>query len=71
MPMLLASSVALEAHAAYALSPLTAQDQKLSAAAQLKALRYAVRWEQGVQDFVELGGERWLVWAAGSVSELL
>jgi trafficking protein particle complex subunit 8 len=71
LPMLLAPSLTLEAHAAYALSPLTAPEQKLTAAAQLKALRYAVRWEQGVQDLLQLGGERWLVWAAGSVSEIL
>ena len=38
---------------------------------QVTALTYTVRWDSGIikQDFLsrELEGERWLVWAAGSV----
>lgn len=75
LPMLLNPSLTLEAHAAYALAPLTTgtalggkEGVRVGAAAQLKALIYAIRWEQGVQDILQLGGERWLVWAAGTVS---
>ena len=76
LPMLLAPSLTLEAHAAYALAPLTTgtalggrDGVRIGAASQLKALIYAIRWEQGVSDVLELGGERWLVWAAGTVSQ--
>lgn len=44
----------------------------VGAAAQLRALVYAVRWEVGVNDFhgtrARVEGERWLAWAAGGVS---
>ncbi|KAG8936905.1 hypothetical protein FRC02_009995 [Tulasnella sp. 418] len=66
LPLLLAPSLTLEAHAAYALSPLTTVP---SASSQLRALKYAVRWEQGVLDFVNLRGEKWLVWAASTNQE--
>lgn len=73
--MLLAPSLTLEAHAAYALAPLTTGSAlggrdgvRVGAAAQLKALTYAIRWEQGVGELARMGGEKWLVWAAGSVS---
>ncbi|KAG8880663.1 hypothetical protein FRB97_000617 [Tulasnella sp. 331] len=76
LPMLLAPSLTLEAHAAYALAPVTTgsafggkEGVLVGAAAQLRALAYAVRWEQAVQDILGLGGERWLVWAAGSTEE--
>lgn len=76
--MLLAPSLTLEAHAAYALAPVTTgsalggkEGVSVGAAAQLRALAYAIRWEQAVQDILGLGGERWLVWAAGSVSQWL
>lgn len=76
LPMLLAPSLTLEAHAAYALAPLTTgsalggrEGVRVGAAAQLKALTYAIRWEQGVGEIGRMGGEKWLVWAAGSVSD--
>ncbi|KIO33692.1 hypothetical protein M407DRAFT_231895, partial [Tulasnella calospora MUT 4182] len=76
LPMILAPSLTLEAHAAYALAPLTTgtalggrEDVPVGAAAQLKALVYASRWEVGVQDILQLGGEKWLVWAAGATEE--
>ncbi|KAG8910809.1 hypothetical protein FRC00_007502 [Tulasnella sp. 408] len=76
LPMILAPSLTLEAHAAYALAPLTTgtalggrEDVPVGASAQLKALIYASRWEVGVQDILELGGEKWLVWAAGATEE--
>ncbi|KAG8949630.1 hypothetical protein FRC04_008376 [Tulasnella sp. 424] len=76
LPLLLAPSLTLEAHAAYALAPLTTgtalggrEDIQVGAAAQLKGLVYASRWEVGVQDILQLGGEKWLVWAAGATEE--
>ncbi|KAG8986225.1 hypothetical protein FRB93_005483 [Tulasnella sp. JGI-2019a] len=76
LPMLLAPSLTLEAHAAYALAPVTTgaalggkEGVSVGAAAQLRALAYAIRWERAVQDILSLGGEKWLVWAAGSTEE--
>jgi hypothetical protein len=66
LPLLLAPSPTLGAHAAYALSTLQSPDPGPSA--QLRALMYAVRWEAGVRDLAALGGERWLDMAAGLVS---
>ncbi|KAG8904219.1 hypothetical protein FRB99_002083, partial [Tulasnella sp. 403] len=76
LPMLLAPSLTLEAHAAYALAPLTTgsalggkESVRVGAAAQLRALIYTIRWVRGVPDILELGGEKWLVWAAGTTEE--
>jgi hypothetical protein len=72
LPMLLAPSPALQLHASFALSSTgldTSPDP--SASAQLRSLIYAARWDVGIpsHEFVseELGGDRWLVWAAGNV----
>ena len=78
LPMLLRGQrETSEAHAAWALAPLTTgpalggrDDVRIGASAQWKALSYAVRWEQSVPDILGLGGEKWLVWAAGSVRNL-
>jgi hypothetical protein len=66
LPLLLAPSPAHQLHAANALAPLMGSASPL-ASMQLAAIRYAIRWEIGVADFLSLGGERWLVWAAGTV----
>ena len=68
LPLLLAPSQTLGAHAINALSTLQSQDPAPST--QLRALVYAVRWEKGVRDLAVLGGERWLDMAAGPVSFL-
>ncbi|KZS95953.1 hypothetical protein SISNIDRAFT_451603 [Sistotremastrum niveocremeum HHB9708] len=69
LPLLLAPSPAIPAHASYALHSLAGPDPPASA--QLRSLLYAVRWEIGVSQFHsrELEGERWLIWAAGQADE--
>jgi hypothetical protein len=43
-----------------------------SATALLHAIVSAVRWEAGIppRDLLSIGAERWLVWAASSVSRI-
>ncbi|KAF8525181.1 ER-golgi trafficking TRAPP I complex 85 kDa subunit-domain-containing protein [Hysterangium stoloniferum] len=66
LPLLLAPSPAVGAHANYALSTL---QTSAGPSSQLRALAYAVRWGTGVQSLEDLEGDRWLVAAAGSVEE--
>ena len=71
MPILLSPSTAIPAYVSNALSIIHAQSSELSPKALLRGLIYAARWEGGIptSEFLGdiLGGERWLVWAAGDV----
>ena len=66
--MLLAASPAVGLHAKHA---ITSINTSYPALVLVTALTYTARWDVGItkQDFLsrELEGERWLVWAAGSV----
>ena len=66
--MLLTVSPAVGLHAKHA---ITSINTSYPASVLVTALAYTVRWDVGItkQDFLsrELEGERWLVWAAGSV----
>jgi len=68
LPLTLAPSPAVGAHVSYALQSF--QGSESTALNQYRALLFAVRWEAGVPDFVTQGGDRWLSWAAGHVSDL-
>lgn len=74
LPLIVAPGPAVNQHALAALSALGggAGVGGVGAAAQLRALVYAVRWEVGVSGFhgpgARVEGERWLAWAAGGVS---
>ena len=69
--MLLSPSPTVPLHAQSALTTIHPNMADLPPLAQVRALRYAVRWEAGIatQDFLSgtLEGERWLVWAASNV----
>jgi hypothetical protein len=69
LPLVLAGGPALSQHANAALAALGVSGSS-GAAAQVRALVYAVRWEVGVNDFhtERSDGERWLASAAGTVS---
>lgn len=71
LPLLLSPSPTSALHASNALSVVHLQSSEPPAHAQLRALTYAVRWENGIEhaDFIGsiLEGERWLVCAAGNV----
>jgi len=71
LPMLLSPSPTVPLHAQSALTTIHPNMADLPPLAQVRALRYAVRWEAGIatQDFLSgtLEGERWLVWAASNV----
>ena len=71
--MLLAPSPAIPLHVTHALSLIRTPQSDLSALSQLRALVYAVRWESSItsSDFLSsvLEGDKWLVWAASSVSD--
>lgn len=79
LPLLIASGPAVTANAVTALGYLgfAGGGGGNGAAAQLRALAYAVRWEVGVSGFHSeesrggVEGERWLVAAAGTVSFVL
>ena len=75
LPLLTAPSPALALHAANAIAALQTIAAEKPALAQIRALTYAVRWETGIdmRDFLGdvLEGERWLVQAAGAVSDFV
>jgi len=71
LPILLSPSPTIPTYVLSALSDIYPSSTEPSPRSQLRALMHAVRWEAGIptSDFVGdvLGGERWLVWAAGDV----
>lgn len=73
LPMLLSPSPAIPTYVLNALSNIHPSPTQSPPKAQLRALIAAVRWEAGIptSDFLgdALGGERWLVWAAGDAEE--
>ncbi|KAF9462100.1 ER-golgi trafficking TRAPP I complex 85 kDa subunit-domain-containing protein [Collybia nuda] len=73
LPLLLSPSPTLQLHVMNAISHPYTQIPDPPAHAQLRSLKYAVRWEGGIanSDFISntLEGERWLVWAAGNAEE--
>ncbi|KAG9118362.1 hypothetical protein FRC07_007148, partial [Ceratobasidium sp. 392] len=69
LPLLLAPSKSLSSHAVNALLGARFVGKEPSPSSQLRALRYAVRWERGVNDLNAIGGDNWLVWAAGLSEE--
>jgi len=66
--LLLAASPEVGLHAKHAITSINAN---YPASMLVAALTYTARWDVGItkQDFLsrDLEGERWLVWAAGSV----
>ncbi|QRW04932.1 ER-Golgi trafficking TRAPP I complex 85 kDa subunit [Ceratobasidium sp. AG-Ba] len=69
LPLLLAPSKSLGSHALNALLGARFVGKDPSPSSQLRALRYAVRWERGISDLNAIGGDNWLVWAAGLSEE--
>ncbi|KAG8699356.1 hypothetical protein FRC09_006668 [Ceratobasidium sp. 395] len=69
LPLLLAPSKSLSSHAVNALLGARFVGKEPSPSSQLRALRYAVRWERGISDLNVIGGDNWLVWAAGLSEE--
>ncbi|KAG5340621.1 hypothetical protein C0989_001063 [Termitomyces sp. Mn162] len=73
LPLLLSPSPTLSLHASNALSGMQLEVSEPLPHEQLTALKYAVRWEAGINtsDFLKypVEGERWLVWAAGNSEE--
>lgn len=71
LPFLLAPSPAIQLHVTHALNTIRTPQSELSALVQLRTMVYAVRWESclSMSDFLGnvLEGDKWLVWAAGSV----
>ncbi|KAF8349763.1 ER-golgi trafficking TRAPP I complex 85 kDa subunit-domain-containing protein [Amanita rubescens] len=74
LPILLSPSTAIPSYVSNALSIIHPPASELSPKALLRGLIYAARWEGGIptSEFLGdiLGGERWLVWAAGDAEEL-
>jgi hypothetical protein len=74
LPLLLTPSPAVSLHASHAIKSLHPTPD-LPSHAQLRAVKYSVRWDIGInkEDFIGnlLEGEQWFVWAAGSVRSLL
>ncbi|KAG8747243.1 hypothetical protein FRC10_001859 [Ceratobasidium sp. 414] len=66
LPLLLAPSKSIGSHAVNALLGARFVGKEPSPSSQLRALKYAVRWERGIGDLNAIGGDNWLVWAAGS-----
>ncbi|CCO26658.1 hypothetical protein BN14_00687 [Rhizoctonia solani AG-1 IB] len=69
LPLLLTPSKALETYAQNALLGARFVGKDPSPSSQLRALKYAVRWERGIHELNAIGGNRWLMWAAGSSEE--
>ncbi|KAJ1311731.1 hypothetical protein OPQ81_010201 [Rhizoctonia solani] len=70
LPLLLTPSKALETYARNALLGARLVGRDPSPSAQLRALKYAVRWERGIRELNTIGGDQWLVWAAGASEEV-
>lgn len=69
LPLLLTPAKTLESHAINALIGARFVGKDPSPSSQLRALKYAVRWERGIKELNTIGGDQWLVWAAGSSEE--
>jgi hypothetical protein len=69
LPFFLTPSSSLSMYAAAALHTLNTRES--AAASQVLSLKYAVRWNLGIPDFDAsvYDTNRWLMWAAGSVSD--
>ncbi|KDN42910.1 hypothetical protein RSAG8_06436, partial [Rhizoctonia solani AG-8 WAC10335] len=70
LPLLLTPSKALETYAHNALLGARFVGKDPSPSSQLRALKYAVRWERGMRELNTIGGDKWLVWAAGASEEV-
>ncbi|CAE7231072.1 unnamed protein product [Rhizoctonia solani] len=70
LPLLLAPSKTLETYAHNALLGARFVGRDPSPSSQLRALKYAVRWERGIRELNTIGGDQWLVWAAGASEEV-
>ncbi|CAE6378800.1 unnamed protein product [Rhizoctonia solani] len=70
LPLLLTPSKALETYAHNALIGARFVGRDPSPSSQLRALKYAVRWERGISELNTIGGDQWLVWAAGASEEV-
>ncbi|KAG8734014.1 hypothetical protein FRC11_013500 [Ceratobasidium sp. 423] len=69
LPLLLTPSKTLETYAHNALLGARFVGKDPSPSSQLRALKYAVRWERGIRELSAIGGDQWLVWAAGASEE--
>lgn len=67
LPLLLTPAKTLENHAINALIGARFVGKDPSPSSQLRALKYAIRWERGIKELNTIGGDQWLAWAAGSV----
>ncbi|KAH7345279.1 ER-golgi trafficking TRAPP I complex 85 kDa subunit-domain-containing protein [Rhizoctonia solani] len=70
LPLLLTPSKTLETYAYNALLGARFVGKDPSPSSQLRALKYAVRWERGIRELNNIGGSQWLVWAAGASEEV-
>ncbi|KAF8707788.1 ER-Golgi trafficking TRAPP I complex 85 kDa subunit, partial [Rhizoctonia solani] len=70
LPLLLTPSRMLETYAHNALLGARLIGKDPSPSSQLRALKYAVRWERGIRELNAIGGDQWLMWAAGSSEEV-
>ncbi|CAE6523932.1 unnamed protein product [Rhizoctonia solani] len=70
LPLFLTPSKTLETYAHSALLGARFVGKDPSPSSQLRALKYAVRWERGIRELSAIGGDQWLVWAAGASEEV-
>ncbi|CAE6428840.1 unnamed protein product [Rhizoctonia solani] len=70
LPLLLTPSKTLETYAQNALIGARFIGRDPSPSSQLRALKYAVRWERGIRELNAIDGNQWLMWAAGSSEEV-
>ncbi|EUC53708.1 trapp complex protein Trs85, partial [Rhizoctonia solani AG-3 Rhs1AP] len=70
LPLLLTPSKTLESYAHNALLGARFVGRDPSPSSQLRALKYAVRWERGIRELNIIEGDQWLVWAAGASEEV-